>query len=169
MTRHSNSHPPDSFLQPEENPTSAQDRWSAETSSSVKSNPSSFSYPFSARLSNIPPLKSDNEDDDDSESGLISPATDPSFLSGVQIRESNGSIAGRLDFTDHSHTHATHRYSIPIIPRKSSKRAAPLSFHSNENDSRNSKRNSSAEPSLVVRPGSVHAIVQDIEASDSWG
>lgn len=132
------------------NPSVASDK-----SPSLDSEFSNSSYPSSMRLSHLPPLKSDNEEEDD-QSSLQSPRSIlPHRLSNARIRES-------LEFLDSSALNPFQGVPyVPEIPRKSSKRET-FSL-------RRYQRNSQTESSLsLVKPGNVSAIVHDIEMSEPW-
>lgn len=143
---------------------SYQTSWSTDKSPSLSSEYSNFSYPSSMRLSHLPPLKSDNEDDDDLESSVQSPRSDSMRLSNARIRQISGSTTSGIEYLDPSNPIILQATYVPDIPRKSSKRISLPTSHYND-----FRPYSRTEPSLIVRPGSVSAIVQDIETSDGWG
>lgn len=152
----------DPFSDQKQKPLSRQDSWNVDKSPSLESEASNFSsYPPSMRLSRLPPLKSDNEDEDDNESSILSPFSETHRLSLARIHESNTSSSALIDSNQVQNIQLSY---IPEIPRRSSKRISlPVSkFESFRTFSR-------TETSLPVRPGSVSAIVHDIESSDDWG
>lgn len=161
----SNTQSKDLFSDPKGKRVSRQQSWCTYKSPSLDSEFSNFSsHPSSMIISRLPPLKSDNEDDCDTESGFQTPPFSPERDPNVEIRESIASSSIGLGFIDASHIHNIQPSYIPEIPRKSSKRASSsnLAYDSFKSYSR-------TEPFPIVRPGSVSELVQGIESSNTWG